>query len=642
MITTPVERLYLNNMNELGAFFDAITEPILVYDRKSIVIQTNKAAVDSLGFDPKGWSSIDITEKVSSTLDDGRKTGIDDIISKRALRGEVVREIIYTFTNAKGETRTCSCSASPVKTGDVIAGVICIWHDITRDREKEVSYINERKWFMNILDSIEDGIYICNENFTVEYANPALVNRLGSPGGKKCYEYLYGRKKQCPWCKNPDVLNGKTIRWEWYDPDSGKTYDLIETPIYNADGSISKLKIFHDITYSKEREKALKKDRKELLNDLDRISVELIKKTSDLEIKNNKLHQQSEIIDKLFANTQFLIALLDTDFNFIRVNKAYAESDGRDESFFIGKNHFDLYPHSENEAIFRSVLQSGESYITYAKPFSYPQKPEEGFTYWDWSLNPIMDENNEVTALILILLDVTARKKTEAELGESKRLSDIGALATTVAHELRSPLGVIQGTVYNIKRKYSDEKLMKHMERIERKIDESEKIINNLLNYSRIKQPQWKNIHFYNFLDECINDIESQYMNPDIKVNRDFDTFKDITVEIDPFQMREVFLNILNNAFQAFPDNSGIIDIKGYTEKSILYIDIRDNGQGIAKEVLDKIFEPFFTSKSRGTGLGLTICRELLNLHRGSIEIESEKDRGTVVHLSLPGERDLK
>jgi PAS domain S-box-containing protein len=502
--------------------------------------------------------------------------------------------------------------------------------------KKEESQNIKEIMLTRILDYIQAGIFICNEDYSIEYVNPALRKKLGNPDGRKCHEYFYRKKEKCPWCRNPDVINGRTVRREWFDPVSGHTYDLIETPLYNPDGSISKLKIIQDITESKEKASLLEANNLSLLDKVDKIKLELSKKTTDLEDKDNELKKQKEILEKLFINTHFNIALLDRDFNFIRVNKAYADAAGKDEEYFTGKNHFDLYPDEENQEIFTNVLHTGVPFNTYAKPFSYTDKPESEKTYWDWSLNPIKDETGKITELILILLDVTEKKKTEIQLEEARRLSDIGALAATVAHELRSPLGVIQAVVYNIKRKYSDEKLHKRVQKIEKKINESEKIINNLLNYSRIKQPYLKKIHLYNFLNECVYDIKNQYLNSGITITCRYEELKDTVIKIDPFQMREVFLNILNNAYQAIPDKNGTIEMTGRISGASVVITIKDNGQGIEKEDLDKIFNPFFTSKSKGTGLGLTICRELIHLHKGKIDVKSVKGEGTQVCICLP------
>lgn len=116
-------------------------------------------------------------------------------------------------------------------------------------------------------------------------------------------------------------------------------------------------------------------------------------------------------MEKLFSNLRILIAYLDAEFNFIRVNDAYAQAGGHDPEYFIGKNHFDLYPYQENERIFRQVVKSGEPYTVYAKPFEYPDQPERGVTYWDWTLQPLKDMKGKVEGLILSLLDVTARER---------------------------------------------------------------------------------------------------------------------------------------------------------------------------------------------------------------------------------------
>jgi PAS domain S-box-containing protein len=124
------------------------------------------------------------------------------------------------------------------------------------------------------------------------------------------------------------------------------------------------------------------------------------------------LRKSNSLLERMFATTEFMIAYLDVDFNFIRVNRAYAEvSEGCEPEFFEGKNHFALYPDAENEAIFRKVVETGEAYTTYAKPFQYASHPERGTTYWNWSLQPVKDENDRVSGLVFSLLDVTERER---------------------------------------------------------------------------------------------------------------------------------------------------------------------------------------------------------------------------------------
>ncbi|MCI4625189.1 MAG: diguanylate cyclase [Candidatus Magnetoovum sp. WYHC-5] len=156
---------------------------------------------------------------------------------------------------------------------------------------------------------------------------------------------------------------------------------------------------------------------------------QLIEEVLTLKTRVNALQEQNDelissiinikaqqVCDKLFSTIYLLIAYMDTSFNFIRVNSAYAQADNKTESFFIGKNHFELYPDDENEQVFKSVIETGKPYFAAAKPFVYRNSPERGITYWDWTLQPIFDENNTVVGLLLCLNDVTKRVNLEKKL----------------------------------------------------------------------------------------------------------------------------------------------------------------------------------------------------------------------------------
>jgi PAS domain S-box-containing protein len=121
------------------------------------------------------------------------------------------------------------------------------------------------------------------------------------------------------------------------------------------------------------------------------------------------LQMANELLEKIFSSMHVLIAYLDRDFNFLRVNRRYAQADGRDPAFFVGKNHFDLYPDEENEALFRRVVETGKPFYVYERPFQYPHRPES-VSYWDWSLVPLKDAQGRVQTLLLTLLDVSERK----------------------------------------------------------------------------------------------------------------------------------------------------------------------------------------------------------------------------------------
>ncbi len=113
-------------------------------------------------------------------------------------------------------------------------------------------------------------------------------------------------------------------------------------------------------------------------------------------IKNPIHEENNNLLDAIFDQSNVMIAHMDTQFNFLRVSKAYAEADKKDRMFFIGRNHFDLYPNEENKQIFRNVVETGEPYYVKVKDFKYAEHLDWGVTSWDWSLIPIKKPNGDV------------------------------------------------------------------------------------------------------------------------------------------------------------------------------------------------------------------------------------------------------
>lgn len=138
----------------------------------------------------------------------------------------------------------------------------------------------------------------------------------------------------------------------------------------------------------------------------------------------DKLTRGNRLLESILDNTHLYLAYMDKDFNFIRVNRAYAMSDGKDPSYFTGKNHFTLYPNEENEQIFRRVVATGEPYYIEEKPFVYENNPERGTTYWNWSLIPVKNNQGAIEGLLMSLANVTEQVRTKKEVGHYYKLLD--------------------------------------------------------------------------------------------------------------------------------------------------------------------------------------------------------------------------
>jgi two-component system CheB/CheR fusion protein len=275
----------------------------------------------------------------------------------------------------------------------------------------------------------------------------------------------------------------------------------------------------------------------------------------------------------------------------------------------------------------------------------------------------ILDESKKKKLILLAMLDITRIKMAEQSLKRDndtfrrlveersdallhsqqevdalKRLSDLGEIAATVAHELRNPLAAINTAVYNLQRKTHDTGLAGHFDTITKKIAESSTIINNLLRFSNTKLPTYDTVHIYDVIKECMELEKQKHIKQNTRVVGVFEPLKKVSMDADPVQIRELVTNIIDNAYDAIPEN-GVIEVIGKTDKQHLRLSIKDNGTGIDKENMEKLFRPFFSTKAKGTGLGLAVCLQIARLHNGTIEVNSKKGKGSTFTITLPLKR---
>jgi len=138
-------------------------------------------------------------------------------------------------------------------------------------------------------------------------------------------------------------------------------------------------------------------------------------------LAEGELQKSSQMFEAFFAHTISPLVFMDRNFNFLRVNEAYARADGKSPEYFVGKNYFALYPSREDQAIFAQVVRTRQPYRAYAKPFAFPETPQPGITYWNWWLTPLRNDLGEVQLLVLNLENVTERQKAFFELQERAR-----------------------------------------------------------------------------------------------------------------------------------------------------------------------------------------------------------------------------
>lgn len=246
---------------------------------------------------------------------------------------------------------------------------------------------------------------------------------------------------------------------------------------------------------------------------------------------------------------------------------------------------------------------------------------------------PLKNIMNVLEGMVLVVEDITQIKKLEGQVRRAEKLSAIGELASGIAHEIRNPLGIIKTISQTINKDIDDEETKKGLEIIEQEIERANKVIQGLLDFAKPSVLKSKIQSIDKILNEIliiINKYAEHY-----KVNTHYRVIEDGLINMDTDKIKQAFVNIIFNGIQAMPDG-GNLYITLENEGKLSKISFKDEGTGIDREKLEKIFEPFYTTKEKGTGLGLSITHRIIEEHRGYMDIESVKKKGTIVSIYLP------
>ncbi|MEG6523591.1 two-component system sensor histidine kinase AtoS [Desulfotomaculum sp. 1211_IL3151] len=249
----------------------------------------------------------------------------------------------------------------------------------------------------------------------------------------------------------------------------------------------------------------------------------------------------------------------------------------------------------------------------------------------------LYDAHHKVVGAVLSCRDVTARMRMEEQMRRQERLASLGKLVTGVAHEIKNPLTSISGYIqFWLK---SKSPTVKSLNTIYREVRRLDSIVNKLLFFARPTHSLQKVLSINQLMSRVLNFFEETHSE---KIRILFHAQDDIpNVYIDPDQVEQVLMNIIYNGVQAMPEGGEIEVHTGFSAvDKMVYVDIQDNGCGISEELLEKVFDPFFSTRAKGTGLGLTIADEIIRAQGGKIEIKSQVGVGTSVHILLPIESD--
>ena len=488
----------------------------------------------------------------------------------------------------------------------------------------------ERQWVESIMKSVADPIVLTNMDNEILLQNRRAEElfsdrRDASEGKRRALEMndlLFSAYLSSAAVASEEVVGRDLIL---VDPIEGSDihFEVISTPALNARGErIGLVSIFRDVT------------------DLRRANEELARNFVKLQQAESEARRERDRLDLILENVGQPIAVCDTSGKFILFNqRAELLFQERDEMPWPALRA--VRNNSVKLTSFISGLASGaesgrQAEIELIDPETANRLPME------ITSAEVADAKGQVTAVVSVLHDLSEireleRRRVEQQLFESEKLAAVGRLAASIAHEVNNPLEAIKNSLYLLTTSRDMEKNAKFLEVARKETERVSHIIRQMLGFARRSgEVEW--VETNQLIEETLILVEKKMKQARVEVVRQFDPrLPKVRARAD--QLRQVFLNLLLNAQQAM-EKGGRMTVRTSVYEQALQptvsVQISDTGRGISESDLARIFEPFFSTRAKGTGLGLWVTQDIVRHHGGRIEATSEEGAGTTFNVILP------
>ena len=343
------------------------------------------------------------------------------------------------------------------------------------------------------------------------------------------------------------------------------------------------------------------------------------------------LRETKTLNDLIIENAADGVIAIDRQGDVTTMNPAAEMITGYTLNELVGRPYATLFSDPHFASTVLDTLAHGTEHL--AQEVSFPARDRT--IELSVTTSRIHNPNGELIGALVIFSDLTARKETQRRLAQTERLATLGELMAGVAHEVRNPLTAIRGYVQIIRQQTSLPVHQEYLSVVLKEIDSINKVIQQLLDFSRPRQSQWQQVLLNSLIEETLILVQTSGVQARITFNFEQDTGLPAIVA-DRELLKQVILNLLINAVQAI-NARGEIRIRTWqysaTQQAVA---IEDNGGGIDIALQKKIFDPFFTTKASGTGLGLALSQRIINAHQGDIHVASMPGCGATFTLILP------
>jgi len=493
----------------------------------------------------------------------------------------------------------------------------------------------ERQWIESIMKSVADPIVLTDLDNQILLQNrraEELFSGSANAGEGKRRALKMNDLLFSAYLSSATVSSSEVIQRDitLVDPIEGSDihFEVISTPAANARGEpLGLVSIFRDVT------------------DLREANEELARNFVKLQQAEAESRRERDRLDLIIENVGHPIVVCDSAGNFILFNRR-AELLFQENKSFNSSASTAVRTNAVKLTSFISTLASAsetgrQAEIELIDPEDNRSLPME------ITAREVLDATGQVTAVVSILHDLTEireleRRRVEQQLFESEKLAAVGRLAASIAHEVNNPLEAIKNALYLMQSGPEGDKNSRFLEIARKETERVSHIIRQMLGFARRPgEVDWVDVN--QLLEETLVLMEKRMRQLRIHVGRSFDeSLPMIRARAD--QLRQVFLNLILNAQQAIKGEGQITITTSRYEQALqpsIVVQLSDSGVGIAEDDLARIFDPFFSTGKKGTGLGLWVTQDIVRQHGGRIEVSSEPGRGTVFTIVLQVESPI-
>ncbi|EHL6279144.1 two-component system sensor histidine kinase AtoS [Escherichia coli] len=343
------------------------------------------------------------------------------------------------------------------------------------------------------------------------------------------------------------------------------------------------------------------------------------------------LRETRTLNDLIIENAADGVIAIDRQGDVTTMNPAAEVITGYQRHELVGQPYSMLFDNTQFYSPVLDTLEHGTEHV--ALEISFPGRDRT--IELSVTTSRIHNTHGEMIGALVIFSDLTARKETQRRMAQAERLATLGELMAGVAHEVRNPLTAIRGYVQILRQQTRDPIHQEYLSIVLKEIDSINKVIQQLLEFSRPRHSQWQQVSLNALVEETLVLVQTAGVQARV------DFISELDNELSPINadrelLKQVLLNILINAVQAISARGKIRIRTWQYSDSQQAISIEDNGSGIDLSLQKKIFDPFFTTKASGTGLGLALSQRIINAHQGDIRVASLPGYGATFTLILP------